>query len=222
MMEILWYGHACFRLKDRNSTVITDPFNKSLGLSLPPPNADIVTISHRSPHHSYVEGVKGEFSVIDGPGEYEIGGTFITGIRMLPLKGEDPKDTILQNNVFVIYMDDIAICHLGDISHVPSQNQVEDMGNIDILLVPVGGQKALNATQASEVISLVEPYIVIPMHYDLPELTLVFDPVSKFLKEMGIAKADTVESLKLTKSNLPEETQIILLNPKGQTNPDNG
>ena len=121
---------------------------------------------------------------------------------------------LAQNNVFVIYMDDMAICHLGDLSHVPNQNQVEDMGNIDVLLVPVGGKMALNAAQAAEVISLIEPYIVIPMHYSLPGLTIKMDPVSKFLKEMGVAKSDPVNTLKLSKSGLPEETQIVLLELK--------
>ncbi|MCB0222455.1 MAG: MBL fold metallo-hydrolase, partial [Anaerolineae bacterium] len=121
---------------------------------------------------------------------------------------------LAKNNVYVIYMENLAVCHLGDISHIPSQSQVEGLGNIDILMVPVGGHNALNAAQAAEVISLIEPYIVIPMHYSLPQLTITLDPVSKFLKEMGIAKLDPVGSLKITKSSLPEETQIVVLEPK--------
>lgn len=213
-MEIIWYGHSCFRLKDRSSTVITDPYDKTLGLSLPRASADIVTISHPSPHHSYVRGLKGEFSVIDGPGEYEIGGTFITGIRMMPQNKSQTNGTPWQNNVFVIYMDDIVICHLGDLNHVPNQNQVEDMDNIDVLMVPVGDHQALSAAQAAEVISLIEPYVVIPMHYRLPGLTIKLDPVSKFLKELGVANIEAIPSLKLLKSNLPEETQIVLLELK--------
>ena len=215
-MEILWYGHACFRLKDRNTTLVTDPYDKTLGLSLPRPKADIVTISHATAHHNYVAGVKGDFKVIDGPGEYEIGGVFITGINLTTAKSNSkiPQEST-ENNVFVIYMDNIALCHLGDLKHVPTQNQVEDMGNIDVLLVPVGGGKnALSAAQAAEVISLIEPYIVIPMHYRLPNLTVKLDPVDRFLKEMGITKAETVTSLKLTKTGLPEETQVVMMEPK--------
>jgi len=214
-MEIIWYGHACFRLKDRNSTVVTDPYDKSLGLPLPRPKADIVTVSHKSPHHSSVDGVKGDFKVVDSPGEYEIGGTFITGIRMHPSKKRgNNDDESFRNNIYVIYLDDIAVCHLGDLNHIPNQNQVEDMGNRDVMLVPVGGQKALNAAQAAEVISLVEPYVVIPMHYSLPGITIKFDPVDKFLKEMGVTKIEPESSLKLTKSSLPDETQIVLLEAK--------
>jgi L-ascorbate metabolism protein UlaG (beta-lactamase superfamily) len=214
-MEIVWYGHACTRLKDSNVTVITDPYDKSLGLSLPRPKADIVTVSHPSPHHNYTAGVKGDFKVIDSPGEYEIGGVFITGINLAPPTKHKNGSPSIRNNVFVFYMDDIAICHLGDLNHVPTQNQVEDMGSIDILLVPVGGgRSALNAAQAAEVISLIEPYIVVPIHYQLPGLTIKLDPVEKFLKEMGITKTESVANLKLTKSGLPEETQIVLMEAK--------
>ena len=217
-MDITWYGHACFRLKDGNSIVVTDPYDKSLGLVLPRPMADIVTISHPVPHHAHTAGVKGDFKVVNGPGEYEIGGTFVTAIQMAPpIKGDKSSNGQVPNNVFVIYMDDLAICHLGDLNHVPTQNQVEDMGNIDVLLVPVGGNKALNAAQAAEMISLIEPYIVVPMHYALPGISVKLDPVDKFLKEMGVTKADEVASLRLTRSSLPDETQIVLLELKAQT-----
>jgi L-ascorbate metabolism protein UlaG (beta-lactamase superfamily) len=213
-MEIIWYGHACFRLKERNVTLVTDPYDKTLGLPLIRPKADIVTISHDVPHHNYTAGVKGEFKVLDGPGEYEINGVFVTGIHLMAPKKKGSHTPAAQNNIFVIYMDDLAICHLGDLSHVPTQSQVEDMGSIEVLLVPVGGQNTLNAAQAAEVISLTEPNIVIPMHYQLPGLTVKLDPVEKFLKEMGLSKSDKVETLKLTKTGLPEETQIVLMEAK--------
>ena len=214
-MELIWYGHACFRLKDRNITLVTDPYDKSVGFNLPRPKADIVTISHESPHHSYLAGVKGEFKVIDGPGEYEIGGVFVTGVNLSPSKKSANDDTPpRRNNVYVIYMDNIAVCHLGDLNQIPTQNQVEDMGSIDVLLVPVGGYNALNAAQAAEVISLIEPLIVIPMHYKLPGAEVELDPVDKFLKEMGITKPDIQQTLKLTPSSLPEETQVVLMEAK--------
>jgi L-ascorbate metabolism protein UlaG (beta-lactamase superfamily) len=210
-MEITWYGHACFRLKSRDAIVVTDPYDKSLGLSLPSLKADIVTISHNTPHHNYTAAVKSDFKLINTPGEYEIGGVFVTGIHMTPPKS---AKTTSQNNVFVIYIEDLAVCHLGDLGHVPTQKQVEEMGDIDVLLAPVGGLSALKASEAAEVISLIEPRIVIPMHYQLPQLTLKLDPVSKFLQEMGLTKADTLDTLKLLKTNLPEETQVILLEAK--------
>lgn len=214
VMEIVWYGHSYFRLKDRNATVVTDPYDKTLGLPLPHPKADIVTISHAAPHHNYLGGVKGDYKVIDGPGEYEIKEVFVTGIDMVAPKKDGKDGTAPKNTVFVIYMEDMTICHLGDLHHVPTQNQVEDLDNIDVLLVPVGGQNALNAAQAAEVISLIEPQIVIPMHYHLPNLSLKLDPLDKFLKEMGLTKADAADALKITKTGLPEETQVVILEAK--------
>ena len=207
-MEISWYGHACFRLKSRCASVVTDPFDKSLGLPLPSLKADIVTVSHNTPHHNYIAGVKGKSLVIDRPGEYEIKDVFVTGIHM---EANRKTKTTTQNNIYVIYMDDISLGHLGDLAHVPTQRQVEDMGNIDVLMVPVGGLNSLKPAQAAEVISLIEPLIVIPMHYKLPNLTLKLEPVSKFLKEMGISKTETVDTLKLTSSGLPDETQVVLM-----------
>jgi L-ascorbate metabolism protein UlaG (beta-lactamase superfamily) len=202
-------------LRDRGATVVTDPYDKTLGLPLPRLRADIVTVSHPSPHHNYVVGVKDVSKVINSPGEYEVKEVFITGIRLTSAKQKEKNgQTPYQNNVFVMYMEDLAICHLGDLNHIPTQQQVEDMGSIDVLMIPVGGKQALNAAQAAEVISLIEPYIVIPMHYNLPGIIIELDPVSKFLKEMGVANAEAVSSLKLTKTSLPEEMQIILLEPK--------
>jgi L-ascorbate metabolism protein UlaG (beta-lactamase superfamily) len=212
-MEIIWYGHACFRLRGNQGTVITDPYDKTVGLTLPPLKADVVTISHDTPHHNYVAGLKGEFQVINGPGEYEIRDIFVTGIRMTSAKSDNQGGSA-KNNVFVIELEEIKCCHLGDLDHVPSQSQVEDMGNIDVLMIPVGGKSALNASQAAEVINLIEPLMVIPMHYQLPGLTIDFEPVDKFLKEMGISKSEVVPSLRITKSTMPEETQVVVLEAK--------
>ncbi len=212
-MEITWYGHTCFRLKERKVTVVTDPYDKTLGLPMPRLKADIITASYPSDYLTdNPEMTKNGFQVIDSPGEYEIAEIFVTAIYMPPKKQN--QQTSIRRNVFVIYMDEIAVCHLGMLDHVPTQSQVEKFGSIDVLLIPVGGGESLNATQAAEVISLVEPHIVIPMYYSLPKLTIELDPVSKFLKEMGLTKVDPIDTLKLTKSNLPEETQIVLLEAK--------
>jgi L-ascorbate metabolism protein UlaG (beta-lactamase superfamily) len=186
-----------------------------LGLPLPRPKAEIVTISHDSPHYNHTVGVKGEFKTINSPGEYEIGGVFVTVLNLQPVtKGSKHDQPVVNNNVFVFYMDSIVLCHLGNLTHVPTQNQVEDMDNIDVLMVPVGGHDGLTAAQAAELVSLIEPYIVIPMRYKLPGVSVKLDPVSKFLTEMGITKAETEASLKLAKSSLPEETQIVLMEAK--------
>jgi L-ascorbate metabolism protein UlaG (beta-lactamase superfamily) len=215
-VEITWLGHSCFRLRDRAATVVADPYGKDIGLILPRVRADIVTVSHDADDHNYIKGVKGDFRVLSGPGEYEVSSVFVTGLE---LRGSKKKDAPvgLRNTVFLFEFDDLTVCHLGDLNIVPTQAQVEEaLGAVDVLLIPVGGEETLNASQASEVVSLLEPHIVIPMHYHVPEVTLTLDPVGKFLKEMGLDKVAPQESLKVSRSGLPDETQIVLLELKSK------
>ncbi len=211
-MEITWYGHSCFRLAERGAAaIVTDPYDKSLGLPLPRLKADVVTISNDAPDHNNVAALRGEARILTGPGEYEVGGVFITGIDVRPEK-KRTKDERPRNTVFLFEFDGVTVCHLGDLMHVPSQSQVEALGQINVLLLPVGGTGyTLNAAQAAEVVSLLEPNIVVPMHYKTREVTLKLDPVSKFLKEMGLADIQPQESLKVAKSMLPEETHVVIL-----------
>ncbi len=215
-VEITWLGHSCFRLRDRAATVVTDPYGKDIGLILPRVRADIVTISHDADDHNYVKGVRGDFRVLAGPGEYEVSSVFVTGLE---LRGSKKKEVAVgpRNTVFLFEFDDLTVCHLGDLNIVPTQAQVEEaLGAVDVLLIPVGGEETLNASQASEVVSLLEPHIVIPMHYHVPEVTMNLDPVGKFLKEMGLDKVAPQEALKVSRSGLPDETQIVLLELKSK------
>ena len=211
-MEITWYGQSCFRLRDRLATVITDPYDKGIGYTLPRVRADIVTVSHDHPDHNYVKGVKGQPKIIVGPGEYEVGGVFITGIPTFHDRKKGASRG--RNTVFLFDFEGLTVCHLGDLGHVPTQSQVEALSDIDVLLIPVGAVSTINAAQAAEVISLLEPRLVIPMHYKTKALEVKLDSVSKFLKEMGLSKLATQESLKVTKSSLPDETQVMLLDYK--------
>jgi len=211
-MEITWYGQSCFRLRDRLATVITDPYDKGIGYTLPRVRADIVTVSHDHPDHNYVKGIKGQPKIIVGPGEYEVRGVFITGIPTFHDRKKGASRG--RNTVFLFDFDGLTVCHLGDLGHVPTQSQVEALSDIDVLLIPVGSVSTINAAQAAEVISLLEPRLVIPMHYKTKALEVKLDSVSKFLKEMGLSKLATQESLKVTKSSLPDETQVMLLDYK--------
>jgi len=215
-VEVTWYGHSCFRLAERGAAaIVTDPYDKSLGLPLPRLKADVVTISNDTPDHNNAAALRGEAHILTGPGEYEVGGVFITGIDVRPEKKRN-KDERPRNTVFLFEFDGVTVCHLGDLMHVPSQSQVEALGQINVLLLPVGGTgHTLNAAQAAEVVSLLEPNIVVPMHYKTRDVTLKLDPVSKFLKEMGLTDIQPQESLKVTKSMLPEETQVVILEVHG-------
>jgi L-ascorbate metabolism protein UlaG (beta-lactamase superfamily) len=211
-VEITWLGHSCFRLRDRAATVVTDPYGKDLGLNLVRVRADIVTVSHDAEDHNYVKGVKGDFQVLSGPGEYEVSSVFVTGLELRGDRHKKEAASPLRNTVFLFEFEDLTICHLGDLNIVPTQAQVEEaLGEVDVLLIPVGGGESLTASQASEVVSLLEPHIVIPMHYHVPEVSLELDPVGKFLKEMGLDKVTPQEVLKVSRSGLPDETQIVLL-----------
>jgi L-ascorbate metabolism protein UlaG (beta-lactamase superfamily) len=211
-MEITWYGHSCFRITERGQTaVVCDPYDyQQVGYQPLKLKADIVTVSHESPNHSNIKAIKGDPYIIMGPGEYEIGGVFITGLRTDQHKKRENGQPV--NTLYLIDFGGINIVHLGDMLQVPSQAEVESLGPVHIALVPVGDAGSLNAAKASEAISLFEPNIVIPMHYQTPGTTLKLDPIGKFLKEMGLSEVETMASLKVSSvAALPEETQVVVL-----------
>jgi len=211
-MEISWYGHSCFRLIERGlATIVTDPFNHEIvGYEPLKLKADIVTISHHAPGHDYVQAVKDTSHIIDGPGEFEIGGVFITGIQT---DGQNKKAADKpRNTLYVFDYTGITVAHLGDLRSVPTQAEIEAIGTVHVALVPVGGGEGLNAAKAAEVVSLLEPNIVVPMHYRTPAVKVPLDPLDKFLKEMGLHEAEILPTLKISKSALPEETKVIVLN----------
>ncbi len=210
-MEITWLGHSCFRLKGKDVTVLTDPYVKDIGYSLGRPQADIVTVSHDHHDHNHVPGVGGDPKVVKGPGEYEIKNVFIKGISTFhDAEGGKARG---RNTVFTITLDDVVVCHLGDLGHPLTQAQAEEIDTVDVLLVPVGGFYTINATQAAEVVSLLEPKIVIPMHYQTEALTLrqTLDTVDKFITEMGGKSVTPQPKLVVMRNTLPEETQVVVL-----------
>ncbi len=216
-MEITWYGHSCFRLTERNyATVVTDPFdNKSIGYDALKLKSDIVTVSHNAPGHSNTDAVKGASHVIDGPGEFEIGGVFVTGVQTdgsgSRKKARKENEAPSRNTIYVFDYDGITVAHLGDLKEVPTQSEIELLGTLNVALVPVGGGGGLNAAKAAEVISLIEPNLVVPMHYATPAAKVSLDSLNKFIKEMGLSKPATQSSLKVTRSGLPNETHVVVL-----------
>lgn len=214
-MEITWYGHSCFRIMERGfATVVTDPFDSAVaGYNPLKLKAEIVTVSCNDLGHNNLSAVKGGAFEITGPGEYERGSVFITGIQTTP---HSPDSKTLRNTLYVLDYGKLTVLHLGKISSVPSQSLIESLGNINIALVPVGEGGALNASKAAEVISMLEPNIVIPMHYETPHSKLGLDPLSKFLKEMGITTLETMETYKVASNTAfpEEETHVIALDPK--------
>lgn len=210
-MEITWYGLACFRLTERGmAAIVTDPYDHIVtGLEPLKLRGDIVTISHDAAGHNNAQAVKGRSHVLTGPGEYEIGGVFITGVQT---NGHGKKASVEpRNTLYVFDFDGVTVAHLGDLRHVPSQAEIEALGNVSVALVPVGGGGGLAPSMAIEVISLLEPGIVIPMHYQTPGIKIKLASVSKFLKEMGLTSTEPQTSLKLSRSSVPEETKVVVL-----------
>ncbi len=211
-MEIVWLGHSCFRLRGREATILTDPCPPSTGYSIGRPTADIVTISHGHDDHNYLKAVAGSPVVIAGPGEYEIHGAFVTGVATYH---DDGKGALRGGNVaFVLEMEDIRVCHLGDLGHTPTADQVEEMSGVDILLVPVGGVSTIDGTTAAEVVNLLEARLVIPMHYGTEAATEKLELADRFLKEMGAKSVEPQPKLTVSRSGLPHETQVVLLDYK--------
>jgi L-ascorbate metabolism protein UlaG (beta-lactamase superfamily) len=218
MAKLTWAGQACFQLslsngKDHEASIVIDPYG-DIGLKMPNMSADILLVSHGHPDHNNVEAVKGEPFVIENPGEYEVKGVFIQGIPSFH-DDKQGKERGL-NTIFIIEAEDIRFCHLGDFGQKElTDDQLEKIGNVDILMIPVGGTYTINGSEATKIIGQIEPKIVIPMHYGIPKLKFELDGVEKFLKAMGKNNAEEQDKLSIKSSALPKEgaTEIIVLKP---------
>lgn len=207
-MELSWLGHSCFRLRGKDVTVITDPYARSSGYSLGRVTADVVTVSNGHPHHSAVGEVGGSPTVLDGPGEYEVKGALVTGVRTGLAGGADASS---KNTAYILSIDEVTICHLGDLTRVPNAEQIELMKDVNVLLVPVGGNCTIGPAEAVEVISQLEPKLVVPMHYATDVSTVALEPVERFLREMGIGQTEPVARLNVSRSSLPDEPTVAVL-----------
>jgi L-ascorbate metabolism protein UlaG (beta-lactamase superfamily) len=209
-LDIAWHGHACFRLRGRDTTVVTDPYDRSLGFPPLKLAADLVTVSHDDPHHASMGSVQmatQRMRRIDSPGEYEVAGALIEGVATYRDKEHGKVNG--RNTAFLIHLDDVSVCHLGALAHTLTANQIEILKDADILLVPVGGGSALTASEAAEVVSQLEPRIVIPMYYGTPAMGL--DPVDRFCKELAVEDMTVQPRLQINRSGLPDETRVVLL-----------
>ena len=213
-MEITWYGRACFRLKGRDATVITDPCPPSTGFVAGKHDVDVLTISHDHPDHSYTRSITAGLT-LTRPGEYEFHDLLINGIRTF----HDAEGGAVRgpNVVFGFEVDGVHIAHLGDLGHLLSEDQLAELGPVDVLLVPAGGVFVLGPTEAAEVVSQVSPKIVIPMHFAVDGASTDLQPPDKFLQEMAVSEPIRQPKAVVTPSSLPDETQVVLLDPRGRT-----
>ena len=216
IVEIQYLGHSAFRIKGKSCVVVTDPYGAQAGKLPAGVTANIVTVSHDHFDHNEVKSVAGSPFVVNGPGEYEVGGVSIVGI---PTWHDDQEGAQRgENTAYVIEMDGLRLVHLGDLGHKLAQDQLEQMGAIDVVMIPVGGVYTLDAKEAAGVVKQVDPWVVIPMHYQQAGLDAgSFGQLSGgdvFLKEMGKSEVQPVPKLVVSADRLPGELQVVVLERK--------
>jgi L-ascorbate metabolism protein UlaG (beta-lactamase superfamily) len=211
-MEISFLGHACFRLRGRDASVVVDPYAKSLGLPTQVPSkfsADVLAITHDHPGHNNEAMVGGKPKVIRGPGEYEIKGVGIRGVGAYHDREKGARFGPM--TLYVIEIDEVVVAHLGDLGHGLSEAQQEQLGTVDVLLLPVGGGNCLSATEAAAVANQIEPKVVVPMHYKLPNLKAELDDPKHFAAEMGIQAIEYQPKLSVAGRPSNEDMKVVFL-----------
>ena len=209
-MTITWFGHSCFRIEAKEGSILLDPFSKDIGLKPPRMKDDLVLITHDHYDHNNLEGANPEAFVVKNPGEYEKQGVAVQGILSYHDKSEGKERGL--NTIYVIKSEEMSVCHLGDFGQATLlEHQIEAIGDVDILMIPVGGKYTIDYKEAVEIISQIEPKIIIPMHYKIKDLNIDIDGVDKFVKELGLM-AEKIDKLKVSKKVLPvEETKLYIL-----------
>lgn len=208
-MHIIWHGQSCFKIQGKEAILITDPFGKETGLKPIRSHADIITISHNHPSHNNWQTIKDSPKIILGPGEYDIKKVNILGISSFHDKKEGGKFGL--NTIYLIEMDGIRICHLGDLGHKLSDTQLDQIDGVDILMIPVGETNLISVREAIEIINEIEPKIVIPMHYKIPRLKAKLAKLEKFCNEMGVKAKNTIPKLTIKQKDLPKEEQEVII-----------
>ena len=217
-MNITWKGQSCFQItssqgKDGHVNIVIDPFDEETGLRVPKLEADLLLVTHQHKDHNNVKAVSGNPFLVEGPGEYEVKEVSIQGIQSFHDSSQGKERG--SNTIYVMETEDIRICHLGDLGQKElTSEQVEQIGDIDILMIPVGGNFTIESKEAVKIMSQIEPSIIIPMHYAIPKLKMKLNGLDKFLKTMGVKKLDTLPKLSIKKKDIsPEEAKIVVLAP---------
>ena len=213
-MEITWYGRACFRLRGREATVITDPCPPSTGFVAGKHDVDLLTMSHAHADHSYTRSITAGLT-LTRPGEYEFHDLLVSGVRTFH-DGSGGSERG-ENIVFTIEVDGVHVCHLGDLGHLLSEEQITEIGPVDVLLVPVGGNFTISPSEAGEVVSQISPKLVIPMHYAVNGASTDLQGPEKFLNEMAVTEPLRQPKAQITPTSLPDEVQVVLLEARGRT-----
>jgi len=213
-MRIEYLGHSSFKITHKGGTVVTDPFDPGkVGLPYPKFEANLILSSHDHSDHNHAAGISGDPFTISAPGEYEVGGVKVRGFATFHDDQEGKERG--KNTVYLLEVEGVSFCHLGDLGHALSEAIVEEVGDLGVLFVPVGGVYTIDHVQASKLVSQLEPRYIIPMHYRVEGMSGTFkdlQPVSAFLEEMGGEHGEAVDKLEVAVGKLPEEPEIVVLN----------
>lgn len=202
-MIIKWYGHSCFYIESRDGMrVVTDPFDPTVGYKVPELEADIITMSHDHYDHNYVQCVHGDYVVLNQPGNYDVNGMEVKGTKSFHDEVGGQKRG--SNVIFNIKVDGIKICHMGDLGHIPDNAQIKEMGDVDILLIPVGGIYTIDAKGAVEIIDELKPKVVIPMHHKTPDLKFNLGKLDQFIEKLKTYSQVNLKELNITSQDLKE------------------
>jgi L-ascorbate metabolism protein UlaG (beta-lactamase superfamily) len=215
-MKVKWLGHACFLITSESGLrIITDPYTPgAFGLDYAPPaeTADIVTVSHEHSDHNNVAAVKGNPEVVRGVGSHEAKGIQFKGIATA--HDESAGKQRGSNTIFCFALDGLKVCHLGDLGHELSDQTVADIGDVDVLLIPVGGNFTIDAIVANGVCKKLAPKLIIPMHYKNARCpTFPVAGVEEFTREREQVKATPGSEIEVKKEELPATTETIVLKP---------
>ena len=213
-MEITWYGRACFRLRGRDATVITDPCPPSTGFVAGRHDVELLTISHDHADHSYTRSINAAMT-LTRPGEYEVRELLVTAVGSYH-DGSGGRERG-RNTIFSVEVDGIHICHLGDLGHLLTEEQLSDLRHVDVLLVPIGGRSTITPSEAAEVVTQLGAKLVIPMHFATDGASTDLLRPEEFLREMAVTEPIRQPKAVVTPSSLPDETQVVLLEARGRT-----
>ncbi|NLP13497.1 MAG: MBL fold metallo-hydrolase [Clostridium sp.] len=209
-MRIKWLGHACFLLtSEKGIRIVTDPFDETVGYRVEKTEADIVTTSHDHYDHNNIGMIEGDAKHIQGSGRVKIKDIEIMGVQTCHDECGGKKRG--KNHVFNFRIDGIKVCHLGDLGHVLTHEQVKEIGDVDVLLIPVGGIYTIDYKGAYEVVNLLKPSIIIPMHFKTPDLSFELDGVDKFLAQIGGGEYVSKQEIEINKDEIGGDRKVLVL-----------
>jgi L-ascorbate metabolism protein UlaG (beta-lactamase superfamily) len=214
LAEFKWFGHNCFRIKSREATIITDPVERSTGYAMAKQTGNIVSISSYDSQNANTNVVRPEYRIVDGPGEYEMEGVFVTGVRTFLDSARTEQKKF--NTAFLFELEGFVICHLGDLGQMPNTEQSEQLSQADILLLPIGGATGLTQEQMAEVVSQLEPKVLIPMQYRTEIGDRDLQSLETFAKLIGVEIPEAVDKFAPRQADLNVAMELVVLKPDSE------